>query len=145
MRKLVLLFGVSLLLMSSGWRTDFDKARADAKRDHKLILLKFSGSDWCLSCIKMDNEVFGKETFSNFAAANLELVNADFPRTKKNQVERSIAEQNDALANRYNSDGHFPYVVLLDAEGKVLKTWDGYSGEKPETFIQQIKPYAGTH
>lgn len=144
--KMVLLVaGISLLVTLSSWRTDFDKAKADAKREHKLILLKFSGSDWCLSCIKMEKEVFSKESFVRFAADNLELVNADFPHLKKHKLDNILAMQNEALAEQYNKDGRFPYTVLLDAEGRVLQAWNGYNGEKPETLIQQIKSYAGTH
>jgi thioredoxin-related protein len=143
--SLLVLTGLSVMLMSSGWRTDFDRAKMDAKRAHKLILLKFSGSDWCVPCIKMEDKVFSSESFTHFAAANLEMVCADFPRMKKHKLEASLREQNETLAEQYNKSGSFPYTVLLDADGRVLKTWDGYNGEKPETLIQQIKSYAGTY
>lgn len=133
---------LSLLLVSFRWRTDFDHAKADAKANHKLILLKFSGSDWCLPCIRMEREVFSKDTFSRFAADNLEMVNVDFPRLSKNRLSKETAAQNDALAQQYDKEGHFPHVLLLNADGKVLKEWDGYKGEKPEDLIAQIKPYA---
>jgi len=131
--------------MSSGWRTDFDRAKTDAKKEHKLILLKFSGSDWCLPCMKMESNIFAKDTFSRFAAAHLEMVTADFPRLKKHKLENALIKQNEALAEQYNKEGRFPYTLLLDADGKVLRKWDGYNGEKPETLIQQIRSYAGTY
>jgi thioredoxin-related protein len=144
MRSMILLVSAaSLILTSAGWRTDFDKAKSDAKKEHKLILLTFSGSDWCLPCIRMEEDVFSKETFTHFADANLEMVNADFPRTHK--LSNTLTKQNDALAEQYDKEGDFPYTVLLDADGQVLKTWNGYKGEKPETLVQQIKPYVGTN
>ena len=73
------------------------------------------------------------------------MVNVDFPRLKKNKLSRELAKQNEALSEVYNKEGHFPYTVLLDADGKVLKEWDGYKGEKPETLIQQIRSYVGTY
>jgi thioredoxin-related protein len=145
MMMLLVLAGLSTILMSSGWRTDFDRAKTDAKREHKLILLKFSGSDWCLPCMKMEANVFSKDTFSHFAAANLELVNVDFPRMKKHKLEHTLEQQNETLAEQYNKDGRFPYTVLIDADGRVLKVWDGYKGEKSETIIQQIRSYVGTN
>jgi len=42
------------------------------------------------------------------------------------------------MADQYNSLGKFPFTVLLDADGKVLKEWDGFSGDKPESYISQI-------
>lgn len=131
--------------MSAGWGADFDRAKSDARREHKLILLRFTGSDWCVPCIKMDNEVFSKSSFSVYAEKHLELVDADFPREKKHMPANEIARQNEALAEQYNKEGHFPYTLLLDAEGKVLKIWDGYNGEKPEAMVEQIKLYAGNY
>jgi thioredoxin-related protein len=136
---------LSVFMMSSGWKTNFEKAKEDARKENKLILLKFSGSDWCLPCIKMEKEVFAQESFSKYADKRLEMVNADFPRTKKYKPEKDIVKQNEALAEQYDKEGHFPFTVLLNADGKVLKTWDGYDGQKPEDMMQQIDLYANTN
>lgn len=147
MKKIGVLGAVvmSFLLMSSGWKTNFEKAKEDARKDNKLILLKFSGSDWCLPCIKMEKEVFAQEGFSKYADKRLEMVNADFPRTKKSKPDKGIVKQNETLAEQYDKEGHFPYTLLLNADGKVLKVWDGYNGEKPEDLVQQIELYANTN
>lgn len=143
MRKLrfvISLLVLPLFLMSAGtWRTDFEQARADAKRQHKLILLKFSGSDWCIPCIRMEKEVFATDTFQHFASESLIMVNADFPRSP-DKMDKALLKQNEKLAEQYNKEGHFPYTVLLDPDGKVLKTWDGYKDMKPEALIAQLKP-----
>ena len=133
------MIGLAILLMSAGWRTDFDKAVTDARRDHKLVLLKFSGSDWCLPCIRMEKDVFSNDSFSHFAAGNLVMVNADFPRLSKNKLSGDLVKQNESLAERYNKAGHFPLTLLINADGKVVKAWEGYTGTKPEEFIRQIK------
>lgn len=140
-RAIIALLVLPLFLMSAGiWRNDFDKAKADAKAQHKLILLKFSGSDWCIPCIRMEKDIFTQDTFQHFAQGNLIMVNADFPRLAKNKLDKAVLKQNDMLAEKYNKEGHFPYTVLLDPDGKVLKVWDGYTGMKPEDLMQQIKP-----
>lgn len=139
--KLLLLLSAALLTMSAGWRTDFDQARTDARKEHKLILLKFSGSDWCLPCIRMEKELFGTDTFRAFSASELEMVNADFPRLGKNKPSKSVQAQNETLAERYDKEGHFPYTVLLDADGKVLKSWDGYVALQPAELIRQIRAF----
>lgn len=50
-----------------------------AKKEHKHILLNFSGSDWCGPCIQLYQELFASAPFQQFAATNLVLINADFP------------------------------------------------------------------
>jgi thioredoxin-related protein len=137
--RFIALAVLALSLMSFDvWRTDFDKARYDARSQHKLILLKFSGSDWCVPCIRMEKELFSRDTFSHFADKSLVMVNADFPRLSRNKQGKTVQTQNEMLAERYNKEGHFPYTVLLNADGKILKAWDGYAGMKPEELIAQI-------
>jgi thioredoxin-related protein len=118
--------------------TDFDQAKSEAKEKHEFILLNFSGSDWCSGCIKMHKQVFESETFQQYAAGHLVLVNADFPREKKNGLSTAQQKKNDELADRYDPKGYFPYTVLLDSNGKVLKSWDGYDNSAPQQFIDEI-------
>ena len=121
------------------WQTDFEKAKAQAKSENKLILLNFSGSDWCGPCIRLKKDIFESATFVNYSDENLVLVNADFPRLKKNMLSKELQKQNEALADTYNSNGAFPLTLLLDAEGKVLKKWEGLPAMSPEEFTNDIK------
>ena len=66
------------------------------------------------------------------------LVRADFPRQKKNQLSKEQIKLNEALAERYNKNGRFPFTLLVDEDGKVLKTWDGYPDLTPDQFISDI-------
>ena len=63
---------------------------------------------------------------------------ADFPRKKKNKLPVAQIKLNEAMAERYNPDGKFPYTVLVDEKGKVIKSWDGFPNESPEKFVQEI-------
>ncbi len=121
------------------WQPDFQKAQKQAKENHQLILLNFSGSDWCGPCIRMKKEIFESAFFSSFADSNLVLVNADFPRSKKHQLPKEQQEQNNKLAEKYNPSGKFPFTLLLDEEGKVLKSWDGLPDENDIVFASTIK------
>ncbi|MFN8355988.1 MAG: thioredoxin family protein [Spirosomataceae bacterium] len=123
--KAILLF--CFVVVSSGqWGTDFKHAKDEAHQAHKLILLNFSGSDWCGPCIKLKRDILDNEEFLQFAQNKLVLVRADFPRNKKNQLSPEITSHNEALAEIYNKEGKFPYTVLLNADGEVLKEWDGF-------------------
>ena len=134
----ILLTGIFLASLL-GWEKDFEDAKKKAVTEHKLILLNFSGSDWCGPCIKLYDEIFENASFKNFADSNLVLVNADFPRLKKNQLTKDQQKKNDKLADKYDPQGSFPYTVLLTAEGKVIKEWDGYPNVTAERFTGQIK------
>ena len=134
---LVALF--SSLLFSTGWETDFNKAKQSAQSEHKLILLNFSGSDWCGPCIRMHKEIFDNNSFTKYADEHLVLVNADFPRLKKHELPKDQQKKNDQLADKYNKDGIFPLTVLLAADGKVLKEWPGFPSISSEDFTSQVK------
>jgi len=123
---------------SSTWLTDFDQAKMDAEKSHKVILLTFSGSDWCVPCIRLHKEVFESPLFEKYADDNLVLVNADFPRLKKNRLSKEQTKKNENLADQYNRNGSFPLTILLDAHGKVIKQWEGVPKETVEAFINEI-------
>ena len=134
---LFLLAGSNLLF--ADWHPDFDTAKKLAKENGKYILLNFSGSDWCAPCIKLRQEVFSSKEFEQLANSYLELYDADFPRKKKNQLAKELQQRNDDLAEKYNPLGKFPYTVILNADGKVVKAWEGYPGNNSKLFIEQLK------
>lgn len=123
---------------STGWQTNFEEASKVSSAEHKPILLNFSGSDWCGPCIRMRKEIFEMAEFMSLADSSLVLLNADFPRSKKNRLSDAIIKQNENLAEKYNPDGKFPLTVLIDEEGKVLHSWDGLPANNLQ-FIFSLK------
>lgn len=136
--KLFLLLPL-FLFSTTAWHYNLDDAKQLAKKEHKHILLNFSGSDWCGPCIRLRTEIFESEVFKNMADTELILVNADFPRKKKNQLSIPQQKLNDAMADRYNAQGKFPYTLLLDTDGKILKTWDGLPDMTAEDFTIEVR------
>ena len=126
-------------IQSTNWQLDFEKAKQIAQAEHKLILLNFSGSDWCGPCIRMHKEILDTDAFGQFAKDRLVLVSADFPRSKKNALSSAQQKKNDQLAETYNNKGAFPLTLLLTADGKLLKTWDGLPKLTTAEFSQQIQ------
>ena len=120
------------------WLSDLHKASDIARNQKKLILLNFSGSDWCAPCVRLKKEILQSPEF-NVVAASLVLVNADFPRNKRNQLSKEQQRLNDELADRYNSSGKFPYTLLLNADGKVLYAWDGFPSAGKSAFLEELK------
>src|SRR5574339_200746 len=112
---LALIAGASVLCASAAdleWHTDLAKAQAKAKAENKLVMLDFTGSDWCGWCIKLNKEVFSTDEFVEFAKKNLVLVEVDFPRKKAQSAEQKKANQ--ALQSKYQIQG-YPTLIVLDA------------------------------
>ncbi len=141
--KFVALLLIAILPIQ--WEPDFDTAKKMAKEKNELILLSFSGSDWCGPCILFRRDYLESQAFSDYAKDNIVLVNADFPRKSKNQLPAETVKRNNALAEVYNKQGDFPLTLILDANGKVLKAWSGKPRETPEEWIAEVKALKAAH
>jgi thioredoxin-related protein len=121
---------------NDGWTTDYKKALAEGKAEKKLVMLDFTGSDWCEWCIKLKKEVFSQPKFKEYAAKNLILVELDFPNDKPQSVE--VKKQNAALLNKYNSEGIFPTIILLNGDGKRVGELSYVPGG-PDAFLAELQ------
>ena len=142
MKLAALLF---LFFLPLQWEPSFDNAKKTAKEKHELILLNFSGSDWCGPCIMMRRDYLESDLFAKMAADHLVLVNADFPRKKKNVGTAEQIKRNEALAEQYNKNGIFPLTLLLDENGKVLKSWQGKPEVGVEKWVQELQILCAAH
>ena len=133
-----------LFLIPSRWESNFETAKQIAKEKNQLILLNFSGSDWCIPCIAMHREYFDNPIFTAMAEKNLVMVNVDFPRKKKNELSAEIAKGNEILAEKYNKEGSFPLTLLLNSDGKIIKSWSGKPKVSVEQWTQEIKTICET-
>lgn len=119
------------------WLTDLPKAQAQAKADNKLVMINFTGSDWCPWCWKLRDEIFKTPEFAAYAKKNLVLVELDFPRKKELPAEQKQA--NKDLAAKYEIKG-YPTVVVLDGAGKEVGRL-GYMKEGPKAFTAKVDTY----
>ncbi|NMH24685.1 thioredoxin family protein [Flavobacterium solisilvae] len=135
---LICLFSITQISFSQQVNT-LESSLTKAKQEHKKVLLYFSGSDWCAPCIKFKKTFIQNEAFQSFASENLIVVNADFPRLKKNALSAEQTTENEKLADKYNANGIFPLVLVLDENGKVIKKWEKIPEETIDTFLAQLK------
>lgn len=136
--KLLVFILMAFVAPSITWSGNFAETQKEAKQSHKLIVINFSGSDWCGPCIRLRKEILESSTFEQYAQDHLLLVRADFPRQKKNKLNTDQVKLNEALAEKYNPEGKFPYTLLVDENGKVLKDWDGYPNETATAFVAEV-------
>ena len=117
------------------WLTDVTKAEAQAKTDNKLVLLDFTGSDWCGWCKKLDAETFSKTEFADYAKKNLVLVEVDFPNKKPQSDD--LKKANAALQTKYSIEG-FPTLIALKPDGTVVWKQVGYLAGGPKALIAKL-------
>jgi thiol-disulfide isomerase/thioredoxin len=113
-----------------------DQAFSVSLQSKKPVLLIFSGSDWCLPCEKLNREIISDSAFKNFASQSLVLIEADFPQKIKLSKEQIL--WNERLAEEFNPDGIFPYLLLLKADRSIISSLD-YVHYDTVHFIQEIK------
>ncbi len=138
-RLLFLVGAVALTAITAradvSWLTDYERAKQEAKENHKLLLVDFTGSDWCGWCIRLRREVFSQPEFQEYAKKNLVLLEIDFPRAKEQS--RDLRTQNQNLAMQYNIEG-FPTIVVLNDQGKQVGVL-GYMPGGASTFISELE------
>jgi thiol-disulfide isomerase/thioredoxin len=117
------------------WGIDLPAALNQARSENKMVLLDFTGSDWCGWCIKFDKDVLSTDKFAGYAKNKLVLVRLDFPHHKEQDA--ALKQANEQLSQRFGVDG-FPTFVLLNFAGKELWRQVGYAEGGPDAFIAEL-------
>lgn len=118
------------------WSENFAQAKAAAAAKKIPVLILFSGSDWCPPCKMLEQSVFQKKAFADFASSGkVVLFHADFPRYKSQSDE--VKNQNRQLMQTYNIEG-VPTVVLTDASGKEFAR-TGYRPGGAEKYVSHLE------
>ena len=136
---MVALAATCAFAMPKGWTDDFDAAKAKAAKEGKLLLVDFSGSDWCPWCIKLDDEVFSKKEFVKTAQMDFVLVMVDSPRNKE-KLSKKARKQNPGLVKKYKIN-RYPTVLVMDAEGNVVAR-TGYRKGGVKEYIKHLDSIA---
>ncbi len=136
---IVFIFLISVnFLWSQNWQTEWEDAKELSKQTDTKLILVFSGSDWCIPCIKLEKEIWNDPTFIAYADKNFVLFRADFPKRKKNKLPEGDQQRNDLLASNYNPNGYFPLVVVFNSKGTVVGQL-GYEKISPQEYINRIE------
>ena len=122
----------------STWLTSLSQAEAQAKTENKIVLMDFTGSDWCSWCIKFKKEVLDSAEFQDYAAKNVVLVELDYPNKLVQSAD--LKKTNADLKDQYKITG-YPTLVVLDKNGLEIGRQVGYSEGGPKAFIAKLEGF----
>lgn len=129
-------------LAKPDWSENFAEAFARSKAEKKLLLVNFTGSDWCPACVQFDKEVYLQPEFREYAKSNLVLFEADFPMGLPQSAE--VKAQNEQLRLEFGVEG-YPTLVVLNPEGKKVAELLGYQSGGPKALIADLEQVRQGH
>jgi len=112
------------------WLKDYLSASARAKKEHKILLLLFTGQDWCPACQHLEKTVLNHPDFLQATGKDAVRFLADFPH--ETVQEAALFQQNMALAKQFRIKS-FPTMILL-ADGRELARHEG-AFSSPAQFL----------
>ncbi len=128
---------VSMLCVHADWTTDYKAALVEAKAQNKLVLLDFTGSDWCGYCKLLEKDALSQQAFKDFAEATYVLVRVDFPR--QTTLPDDLKKQNDDLKSQFHVH-IYPTLVVLNGDGDEIGRQEGYyPGTTADSEIARLK------
>lgn len=113
----------------------YEKAVRQAKKDKKYVGLFFTGSDWCMWCTKMSQQLDASPEFEQYVRNNLHIVEVDLPRHKEQNQE--LKDLNLKLKQKYGING-VPMFVVIDADGKEYTRF-GYEHGGGCVYVQKLQ------
>jgi thioredoxin-related protein len=119
--------------------TALSAALNQARSENKMVLLDFTGSDWCGWCKKFDKDVLSTDKFAGYAKSKLVLVTLDFPSHIKQDA--ALKHANQELKKRFGVNG-FPTFVLLNSTGEEIGRQVGYLRGGPDAFIAKLEGFS---
>ena len=88
---LILLFSVIIVKSQTStqanknilWVNSFEKAKAVALEKKLTILLFFTGTDTCVNCTKMRQNILDSKEFVEYSTNNFVMLEVNYPNSKK--------------------------------------------------------------
>lgn len=124
----------SVVGFSQEWKSNLNEAFREASISGKHILLLFSVAENCESCSKLDRNVLHSEEFRSYVQENFVLVKQDF-----NSGKADNSEENLRIVEKYNKDGFFPLMVIINKNEKVVGQLGTYNNESPKQYIAKLQ------
>ena len=139
MKKIVLLIALLISMTTFAqeevsnlnWLLDIDQALELSEKEHKPVLVYFTGSDWCPPCKMLKEDFFSSARFEE-KSEKFVLLLVDIPR-KVDVISKEQKDKNLLLVRKYNKQGGYPNLVALNSKGEVIGELGGY------TFLRETE------
>lgn len=99
------------------WQTNWESAKAQALAEKKLLLVDFTGSDWCGWCVRLRKEILDTPAFERYAKDRFVCVEVDMPRS--HPLPPALQEQNNRLCEEYGIRV-FPTLLVAAPNGELV-------------------------
>jgi len=139
MKKYVVAVGIlaSFSLNGQEFINDLDVALKEARDQDKKIILLFSTDDACAVCQDLEANVFDSQEFKAYAKDHYILVKPDFQESAPLETKTD----NLLIVEKYNKDGFFPHVVVLDKSAKVIVKMAVYNNEPTKAYLKLLQGF----
>lgn len=134
----VLFCGSILNCTAQQWEKNLDLGLKAAAQQNKKVLLFFSVPEYCDTCVKLEQNIFKSPEFLAFANDHYVLVKIDFSYNQED-LSKDALEKNLLIVEKYNKDGFFPHVVVLDSAAKIALKTNVYNNESPKEYLALLK------
>lgn len=116
----------------AAWLTSIEAGLEKAQAENKLVLVEFTGSDWCPPCMMMAKKVFGKKAFLDGVKKDYVIVKLDMPNSNK-----ALKQANELLMKTYEVEG-VPTIILMDAEGAEFNRFTASEHRTVKEFLERL-------
>lgn len=105
------------------WLTNVEQAAQQAQKEHKAVLVNFTGTDWCVYCRKLHAEVLDKPAFDTYAKDKFVCAEMDLPH--KPLISKEQLEYNRGIVKKYGVTG-YPTLLVLNDKGELAGGFIGF-------------------
>ena len=145
-KKLIFTLGAAMVMVAPAaemeWMSDMKLAGKKAEAEDKLLLVEFTGSDWCQYCVLQKKNVLDKPEFTDWAEQHCVAVEIDVPHDASVVGGAEKKEINQKLCEEYGISS-FPSLMLMSPEGVLI---GGYNGAQstPQAAIATLEKHFAT-
>ena len=130
----IALFACSIAGYAQEWKTDLDQALREASASNRNVLLFFTTAQDCERCMQLEKNVLQSAEFKDYAKDNYVLVKQDFKLDEAKDMEKNLL-----IVEKYNKDGFFPLVVVINKSAKILGQIGAYNNESPQEYLVRLQ------
>lgn len=130
---------ISGMLISTSSQPDsvLENLQKEAVKENKMILIHFTGSDWCASCKAFQKETMDQEEVASIIRSGFVYYKSDY--TMRTKMSDEQQQRHDYLMEQLNYEGIYPLVVVCDKDFRPLKSIQRTKSYKE--FITNIQSY----